>query len=285
MGFIAMRLLRQPAALFSLFYLLIAPGMVLAPALGDGGRALFRRWAGHLLGAVVSKLLFSFLLGVVLAVLGILASLHALGWWTQWLLMSAFWWGAYLRRHQALSVAQGALTDRHRPVRRREPRSVAKRVSETWRRAKPWPRRAGPKGDWARQPRRVTSRRASSRDVKGPPRAAPAHAGRVRPAGRPLPRSRVGRGGDCRDRAQLGRVEASAAGRADRGSPPRSATAGACRRIGGRSSMTLQAGPPAVDRHRGRVPPPAHGRSSEPGPATSRPATTGRATGGGSRGS
>ena len=86
--------------------------MVLAPALGDGGRALFRRWAGHLLGAVVSKLLFSFLLGVVLAVLGILASLHALGWWTQWLLMSAFWWGAYLRRHQALSVAQGAFTDR-----------------------------------------------------------------------------------------------------------------------------------------------------------------------------
>ena len=73
LGFIALRLLS--AAIFSLFYLLIAPGMVLAPALGDGGRALFRRWAGHLLGAVVSKLLFSFLLGVVLAVLAILASL------------------------------------------------------------------------------------------------------------------------------------------------------------------------------------------------------------------
>ena len=68
LGFIALRLLG--AALFSLFYLLIAPGMVLAPALGEGGRALFRRWAGQLLAAVVSKLLFSFLLGVVLAVLG-----------------------------------------------------------------------------------------------------------------------------------------------------------------------------------------------------------------------
>ncbi len=110
LGFIALRLLG--AAIFSLFYLLIAPGMVLAPALGDGGRALFRRWAGHLLGAVFSKLLFSFLLGVVLAVLGILASLRALGWWTQWLLMSAFWWGAYLRRHQALGIAQGAFGER-----------------------------------------------------------------------------------------------------------------------------------------------------------------------------
>ena len=60
LGFIALRLLS--AAIFSLLYLLLAPGMVLAPALGEGGRAIFRRWAGQLLGAVVSKLLFSFLL-------------------------------------------------------------------------------------------------------------------------------------------------------------------------------------------------------------------------------
>ena len=128
LGFIALRLLS--AALFSLFYLLIAPGMVLAPALGEGGRAIFRRWAGQLLSAVVSKLLFSFLLGVVLAVLAILASLRSLGWWTQWLLMSAFWWGAYLRRHQALGVAQGAFAGQTRQAPRREPRSVARRASD-----------------------------------------------------------------------------------------------------------------------------------------------------------
>lgn len=128
LGFIALRLLS--AALFSLFYLLVAPGMVLAPALGEGGRAIFRRWAGQLLSAVVSKLLFSFLLGVVLAVLGILASLRALGWWTQWLLMSAFWWGAYLRRHQALGVAQGAFAGHPHLAGRREPRSVARRASD-----------------------------------------------------------------------------------------------------------------------------------------------------------
>ncbi|HWJ50499.1 MAG TPA: type IV secretion system protein [Solirubrobacteraceae bacterium] len=120
LGFIAVRLLT--AAVFSLLYLLLAPAMVLAPALGEGGRALFRRWVAQLLGAVVSKLLFSFLLGVVLAVLAILADLSAIGWWTQWLLMSAFWWGAYTRRHQALGVVGGAMGGeqaRHRSVVRR----------------------------------------------------------------------------------------------------------------------------------------------------------------------
>jgi hypothetical protein len=107
LGFVALRLLA--AAVFSLLYLLLAPAMVLAPAFGEGGRALFRRWGAQLLGAVVSKLLFAFLLGVVLAILAILARLQALGWWTQWLLSSAFWWGAYLRRHQALGVAGSAL--------------------------------------------------------------------------------------------------------------------------------------------------------------------------------
>jgi hypothetical protein len=116
LGFIALRLLA--AALFSLFYLLLAPVAVLAPALGESGRAAFRKWAAHLLGAVVSKLLFSFLLGVVLAVLAVLADLQGLGWWTQWLLMSAFWWGAYARRHQALGVTAGMIGHEHQVHRR-----------------------------------------------------------------------------------------------------------------------------------------------------------------------
>jgi hypothetical protein len=107
LGFVAMRLLA--AALLSLLYLLVTPAMVLAPAFGSSGRALFRRWAAQLLGAVVSKLVFSFLLGVVFAVLALLSNLATLGWWTQWLLISAFWWGAYTRRHQALAVAEGGL--------------------------------------------------------------------------------------------------------------------------------------------------------------------------------
>jgi len=79
--------------------------MVLAPAFGESGRALFRRWGERLLGAVVSKLVFSFVLGALLTVLAVLASLSTLGWWTQWLLMSAFWWGAYTHRHHALGPA------------------------------------------------------------------------------------------------------------------------------------------------------------------------------------
>jgi hypothetical protein len=55
----------------------------------------------------VSKLIYSFLLGAVLAVVAIVEDLRALGWWTQWLLGSAFWWGAYAHRHQALGLAEG----------------------------------------------------------------------------------------------------------------------------------------------------------------------------------
>jgi len=103
LGFIALRLLE--AAITSLFYLLMAPAAVLAPALGDGGRAAFRGWATRLLAAVTSKLLYSFLLGVVLLMARILGDLGALGWWTQWLLISVLWWGAFRHRHQALSFA------------------------------------------------------------------------------------------------------------------------------------------------------------------------------------
>jgi hypothetical protein len=123
LGFIALRLLG--AALFSLLYLLLAPAAVLAPALGESGRAAFRTWATRLFGAVVAKLTYSFLLGVVLTVMAILRDLSGLGWWTQWLLTSAFWWSAYVRRHQVLGLAEGAI-GRERVERR----SVLRRVGD-----------------------------------------------------------------------------------------------------------------------------------------------------------
>jgi hypothetical protein len=125
-AFVALRLLA--AGLFSLLYLLLAPAMVLAPAFGQAGRTLFRRWALQLLGAVVSKLVFSFLLGVILAVVTVLSSLQALGWWTQWLLMSAFWWGAYLRRHQLFGTAGAGLADAGASTERARRRSLARTV-------------------------------------------------------------------------------------------------------------------------------------------------------------
>lgn len=160
LGFLALRLLS--AAILSLLYLLLAPAMVLAPALGETGRALFRRWAGQLLGAVVSKLLFSFLLGAVLGVLGILARLEGLGWWTQWLLMSALWWGAFLHRHEALRLAD---TRRRPGVGGGSPGSVARGVRHRLGSTLASPRRVAGAGRWA-----ANKLGGSGQEVRGPRR-------------------------------------------------------------------------------------------------------------------
>ena len=112
-GFLALRLLG--AALATLLYLLLAPLAVLAPALGDSGRDTFRLWALRLLGALLSKLVYSVALGVVLMVVGLLESLDTLGWWTQWLLVSVFWWTAFEHRHRVLGLV---LHERGEPARR-----------------------------------------------------------------------------------------------------------------------------------------------------------------------
>jgi hypothetical protein len=109
LGFLVFRLLE--AAIAALLYLLLAPAAVLAPALGDGGRAAFRGWATRLLGAVISKLVYSFLLGVVLMMMNLLLGLKGLGWWAQWLLISALWWVALHHRHKVLSFAHGSNGD------------------------------------------------------------------------------------------------------------------------------------------------------------------------------
>jgi hypothetical protein len=124
LGYLALRLLG--AALVALFFLLLAPAAVLAPALGDGGRSAFRGWALKLMEAVIAKLIYSFLLGVVLMMMKLLLSLTILGWWAQWLLISAFWWGVFLKRHQTLGWAQSG----GRGQLPGGPRSIARRVGE-----------------------------------------------------------------------------------------------------------------------------------------------------------
>jgi hypothetical protein len=101
LGFLALRLLT--ASLVGLLLLLVAPAAVLAPALGDGGRSAFTNWATRLIGAALSRLLCSVLLGALLLTEQTLMSLQ-LGWWTQWLLLSAFWWGTFIKRHELLSL-------------------------------------------------------------------------------------------------------------------------------------------------------------------------------------
>lgn len=104
-GLLALRLL--VAAVAAMLYLLLAPAIALAPALGEAGRALFRAWTIRLLGACVSKLAYSFLLGVLLTVNRMLVNMTALGWWAQWCLLSAFWWTAFSKRHQAFALLSG----------------------------------------------------------------------------------------------------------------------------------------------------------------------------------
>ena len=124
LGFLALRLLG--AAVVGLFFLLLAPAAVLAPALGDGGRSAFRGWALKLLEALIAKLTYSFLLGVVLMMMKLLLSLTILGWWVQWLLISAFWWGIFLKRHQTLGWAAEASRRHPQPPHR----SMARRMGE-----------------------------------------------------------------------------------------------------------------------------------------------------------
>jgi hypothetical protein len=115
LGSIVVRLLT--AAILTLLLLLLSPGVVLCPALGERGRAVFRGWVLQLIAALLSKVIFAFLLGVVLAVGAILDGLSALGWWTQWLLSASFWWTAYLRRGAILSLPGGALVSHQRSQR------------------------------------------------------------------------------------------------------------------------------------------------------------------------
>ena len=113
LGFIALRLLG--AALATLLYLLLAPLAVLAPALGESGRDAFRLWLTRLVGAALAKLVYSVALGVVLLIVALLRSLDELGWWTQWLLISVFWWTAFEQRHRLLSLV---MHERAEPTRR-----------------------------------------------------------------------------------------------------------------------------------------------------------------------
>jgi hypothetical protein len=104
-GFVTVRLLE--AAIISVLFLLLAPAAALAPAVGEAGRQAFRGWATRLLGAAAAKLLWSILLGALLACMRILLNLEGLGWFVQWMLSGALWWGVFLRRHALLEGIAG----------------------------------------------------------------------------------------------------------------------------------------------------------------------------------
>ena len=101
-GWIALRLLDQAVTGFVL--LLLAPVALLLVAFGEAGRAAFLRWALALLGALVSKVIYAVLLGVVVLAARLLASGADTGdWLLAWLLQTAFWWSVFVKRGQLIS--------------------------------------------------------------------------------------------------------------------------------------------------------------------------------------
>lgn len=89
------------AAAMTLLLLLIAPAMLIAPALGQAGRATFVAWGQRLIGAIVAKLVYAIFLTVVLAASQVFMGLD-LGWFGTWLLLGAFWWGVFIKRNELI---------------------------------------------------------------------------------------------------------------------------------------------------------------------------------------
>ena len=88
-------------AALALFFLLIAPFVLLMPALGEAGRRGFLNWAKRLLGALIAKLLYAIVLGVVIYVAAVIAEMgtpSGLGWLGVWVIEAVFWWTAFVKR-------------------------------------------------------------------------------------------------------------------------------------------------------------------------------------------
>lgn len=103
LGWLAMRLLGYGG--LALVLLLVAPVMLLAPALGDSGRAAFVAWVKRLAGALVAKAVYAVLLAVVLVATGAMAEIDSLGWIAVWLLQAVVWWTLFLRRDEIIALA------------------------------------------------------------------------------------------------------------------------------------------------------------------------------------
>lgn len=102
---LAMKLVMATASAFVL--VLSAPLAMFFPVFGQTGRAIFTRWATSLIGAIVAKLIYSGLLGVVL--LGSSVIGQAIGHSSPTLglvAVMAFWWAVFLSRDKYLAVFQ-----------------------------------------------------------------------------------------------------------------------------------------------------------------------------------
>lgn len=101
--YIAIKLLF--AAVKTMLLILGLPVMMLVAAFGESGRATHGSYLKRLVGALVTKLVFSLVLAIVLLTARTIEDLP-IGWFPQWLLMIVFWWGVYLERKELLKFLE-----------------------------------------------------------------------------------------------------------------------------------------------------------------------------------
>ncbi|HEY5052873.1 MAG TPA: hypothetical protein VII45_05630, partial [Solirubrobacterales bacterium] len=102
---LAMKLVMATASSFVL--VLATPLALFFPVFGQAGRNAFTRWATALLGAIVAKLIFAGLLGIVLLGSRVIGS--AIGRTSPTLglvAVMAFWWAVFLSREKYLALFQ-----------------------------------------------------------------------------------------------------------------------------------------------------------------------------------
>jgi hypothetical protein len=101
LGWLSFKVLVQ--GIMTLVLLLGTPAMLFAPAFGDSGRSLFRKWAMRLFAALVSKAIYALLLAIVLAIGAVLAQLDGtLPWFVTWIVQIVFAWGIIIKRGELL---------------------------------------------------------------------------------------------------------------------------------------------------------------------------------------
>lgn len=104
LAWLAIRIFTQAAVAFVLT--IAAPVAMLMPAFGERGRAGFVAWGTTLLGAVLSKLVYSALLAIVLFATGLIGGLAGgggVGTMMAFLLQAGLWWALFLKRDDLLS--------------------------------------------------------------------------------------------------------------------------------------------------------------------------------------
>ncbi|HEY4810547.1 MAG TPA: hypothetical protein VIH71_05760, partial [Solirubrobacteraceae bacterium] len=87
------------AAIKTLILLLAAPVILLVAAFGQAGRQTVVVYAGRLLGAIVTKLVYAVMLALVVLMAGTIESLK-ISWFADWMINIVFWWGVFLQRRE-----------------------------------------------------------------------------------------------------------------------------------------------------------------------------------------